>query len=89
MDYVNTNPSSIYNPASYNSRNFQVAEPHMGGLATLFVAAGDKVKEHGMYINQYKTTITINDPTISYHQLLSSSLQSLSKQDMYLRVDES
>lgn len=68
MDYVNTNLSSIYNPASYNSRNFQVAEPHMGGLATLFVAAGDKVKEHGMHINQYKTTITINDPASTFYK---------------------
>ena len=68
MDYVNTNPSSIYNPASYNSRDFQVAEPHMGGLATLFVAAGDKVKEHGMHFNQYKTTITINDPASTFYK---------------------
>ena len=68
MGYVNTNPSSIYNPASYNSRNFQVAEPHVGELATLFVAAGDKVKEHGMHINQYKTTITINDPASTFYK---------------------
>ena len=68
MDYVNTNPGSIYHPASYNSRNFQVAEPHIGGLATLFVAAGDKIKEHGMHINQYKTTITINDPASTFYK---------------------
>ena len=59
VDYVNKNPSSSYNhiiTASYNSRNFKVAEPNMRAHAYLFVAAGDKVKEHGMHINQYKTT---------------------------------
>ncbi|HCV87075.1 MAG TPA: hypothetical protein DGB85_10900, partial [Deltaproteobacteria bacterium] len=68
IDYVNTNPSSSHNPASYNSRNFQVAEPNMRAHAYLFVAAGDKVKEHGMHINQYKTTITINDPASTFYK---------------------
>ena len=71
VDYVNKNPSSSYNhiiPASYNSRNFQVAEPNMRAHAYLFVAAGDKVKEHGMHINQYKTTITINDPASTFYK---------------------
>ena len=40
----------------------------MGVLATLFIAAGDKVKEHGMHINQYKTTITINDPASTFYK---------------------
>ena len=62
MDYVR-NANSSYNPPWYNSRQYKVNEPNMGGLARLIVAAGDKVKEHGMHINQYKTTITIDDVT--------------------------
>jgi hypothetical protein len=62
MDYVR-NANSSYNPPWYNSRQYKVNEPNMGGLTRLIVAAGDKVKEHGMHINQYKTTITIDDVT--------------------------
>ena len=62
MDYVR-NASHSYNPPWYNSRQYKVNEPNMGRLARLIVAAGDKVKEHGMHINQYKTTITIDDVT--------------------------
>ena len=40
----------------------------MRAHAYLFVAAGDKVKEHGMHINQYKTTITINDPASTFYK---------------------
>ena len=63
VDYINTNPSSVYDPAWYNSRNFQVAEPNMASFARLYVTASEKIKEHGMHINQYKTTITIDNVT--------------------------
>ena len=63
VDYILSHLPSNYNPAWYNSRQYKVAEPNMASSTRLYVAAGDKIKEHGMHINQYKTTITIDDPT--------------------------
>ncbi|HCP36441.1 MAG TPA: hypothetical protein DIT98_01240, partial [Verrucomicrobiales bacterium] len=62
VDYVR-NASHSYNPPSYNSKQYKVNEPNMASFTRLYVAAGDKIKEHGMHINQYKTTITIDDVT--------------------------
>ncbi|MEC8596407.1 MAG: hypothetical protein VXY74_16575, partial [SAR324 cluster bacterium] len=78
-DYILTNPNSNYDPAWWNSKNFQVAHHNYG--ARIILLEDDKIKQHGMHINQYKTTKThnVSDLTLNGHNSVKQQIDIVDK----------
>ena len=62
----------VQNSVQTEGNGFKVVEPNMRSHAYLYVAAGDKVREIGTHINQYKITNDITSYPVDYKRQIDT-----------------